>query len=45
LDECMDGWVVGGWLDEWMGGWMDGLVGGGTIYNTLIISVKVKRYL
>jgi len=31
LDECMDGWVVGGWLDEWMGGWMDGLVGGGMV--------------
>lgn len=20
---CMDGWVGGGWMDEWMGGCMD----------------------
>jgi organic anion transporter 5A len=28
VDECVDGWMDVGWLDEWIGGWMDGWMDG-----------------
>jgi hypothetical protein len=24
MDECVDGWMDVGWVDEWIGEWMDG---------------------
>jgi organic anion transporter 5A len=26
INECLDGWLDVGWVDEWIAGWMDGWI-------------------